>query len=230
MFSARDGDDDVILLYALSLSLSHKLIPSFESFKIFAHTDMHRLDQTDFHAIVEPTIMEEFITTNGRQLRHPLETLLDGYIDIIGHGKVRPVSDNHHWDSPLDKRKPWVFYDYTEVTIQRTVTAFNELVNAIDSLLPDSSLQDSTTEGSPLVTEAVLSEANIHGFAKAFRFQAKKPRFKYIAPGITVPTAAQILNQPYKDITPPKHNCRAPILIFQGDEMVRDVGASFGPP
>jgi hypothetical protein len=173
--------------------------------------------------------MEEFTTTNGRQLWHPLENLLEGYIEMIEMGKVEAVPDNYGWEAPPDRQKPWIFHDYSAAIVAKTVNTFNNLVDAIENRIP-SLLEETPADHGPLIDEAVLDTAKIDGFAKAFLSQAKRPRIKYIAPGISIPSPAQISSLPFSNIPIQDVDSRPPILLFQGDDLVRDLGSAFGPP
>jgi hypothetical protein len=82
----------------------------------------------------------------------------------------------------------------------------------------------------PLIDVPVLDAVKIDGSAKAFFSQAKKPKFKYIAPGISIPTPAQISNFPFSNIHNPDIDSRPPILLFPPSEMFKDIGLAFNPP
>jgi hypothetical protein len=170
--------------------------------------------------------MEKFTTTNGRQPWHRLEEVLDAYIDIIGHSKIKPVDDDFEYEGPSDRRRPWIFYDYSEAIMQRTVTAFNELVQAIEERMPHHEPRDSSDDN-PLVDASVLDEAQIEGFAKEFLSRVRGTRIKYLAPGVLVPTAEHLFNQPYRDSLSLNAESRPPILLFPGDQTVQRIVGSF---
>jgi hypothetical protein len=81
---------------------------------------------------------------------------------------------------------PWLLLPYSVSILQETISVFDRLMREIESRLPG----DSTgTNSSFLIEESVLDTANPQrGFAYHFARKVKRPRFRYIAPGLEIPT------------------------------------------
>jgi hypothetical protein len=150
-------------------------------------------------AIVQPTIEDSDVTMNGRQSWQPLEHILDAYIDMIEHGKIYATPDDSGYQGPPDRQRPWVIRPYSDYILERTITAFNNLVAAIQKRTERPENDD---RNQPLADERTLDRARITGFAREFLLKTKRPAFKYVAPGIAIQTAEELLNQPYGDISP----------------------------
>jgi hypothetical protein len=83
--------------------------------------------------------------------------------------------------------EPWVWHSYSDSQVDSTVSAFDRLGTGIERRLPQ---RPAATEGAPLPSEADLHAASVPQacFIRAFLAQARRPRFKHIAPGPLVPT------------------------------------------
>jgi hypothetical protein len=100
-----------------------------------------------------------------------------------------------------------VFHDYTAADVQKSVRAFRRLLDAIEnrmpSLHPGSTHESRHQEGPTLAwaDPSTLDAAHIHAgtFTRAFCVEsaecARKIPFRYIAPGIRLPTADEFIAQ-----------------------------------
>ena len=113
----------------------------------------------------------------------------------------------------------WICHSYTVGQVEETVEEFNLLVDAIESRMPGT--VPSTDES--LLSEEELDAANIpDGFARSFLSQAKRPKFKQIAPGLSIPDTLSIRNQPFSSIEPFNGERLyeiCPILLFRSSQL-----------
>lgn len=102
---------------------------------------------------------------------------------------------------------PWEIVDRAEADLDDTIAAFDKLVDAIESRMP---LCRTQKREWGLVDKSVLDSLHVmqygqnyslseFGIAHAFMAGVQRPRFKYIAPGISVPTETTITDQPFFD-------------------------------
>ncbi|KAF2273042.1 uncharacterized protein EI97DRAFT_503825 [Westerdykella ornata] len=161
----------------------------------------HRLgvlfDQKTSLAIICPTLDEVEVVLNGRTPWYPLDRLLQAWLDMIANGSIKAVPDEQEAHG-----RPWVLDSCSEIMIQKTVNAFDRLVQSIEARLPDAgSLAGDTTITYGLLDDDVLQlaiESEIvegQGFAFEFLRRARRPRFSRIAPGLDVPNSANFLLQ-----------------------------------
>jgi hypothetical protein len=151
---------------------------------------------------MQMTIEDSSTTNNGRQTWYPLLTVLEAWRDMIRAGKIQAVSDDV--EVPNSKYDPWINVPYSEPMLQESVHAFNELVEAIESRMP--TLPDESRP-TGLVDDDVLEGSGIPaGFGYEFIQQVQRPSFKFIAPGLAIPTSTTLADQPFFDIEPEPPN------------------------
>ncbi|KAL4860306.1 hypothetical protein BDV12DRAFT_205257 [Aspergillus spectabilis] len=137
----------------------------------------------------------------------PLEVILEGYLDMLKEEKVRivPVTECQDWDyeGPILVR-PWQLYPYTALDVQKATSAMKRLVAAIegrlDALIPRTDPLASYVhlpwhDPDAFPDELVPASTFAYEFLKAI--SDIKVRFRYIAPGIRIPTLDEFLNQAY---------------------------------
>ncbi|ROV90899.1 hypothetical protein VMCG_09974 [Cytospora schulzeri] len=98
------------------------------------------------------------------------------------------VSASDDFDPNTNREyEPWVWHSYSDSQVDSTVSAFDRLVAAIEDRLPQ---RPATTEETHLLSESDLDAASVPKacFIRAFLAQARRPRFRNIAPGLLVPT------------------------------------------
>jgi hypothetical protein len=184
-------------------------------------------------------ILDSFTTKNGRQAWHPLATVLEAWRDMIRVGKIQVTEDLTFEDPPcehLHKFDPWINVPYSDSMLEETINALDELVCAIESRMPDASDADSMPENVGLVDDYDLKRSGIPaglsggmpmGFARAIlqSEEVRRPTFKYIAPGLMVPTAESLSKQPFRNMAPDSpnddpdnENHLPPILLFRSEQ------------
>lgn len=131
-------------------------------------------------------------TKNGRQQWYPLEVILSAWLDMVDAGKIQAVGPEVKLIN--NKYEPWIIHPWSESQLQETVKAFDLLVDSIESRMPH--FESLTKE--PLLSDETLDVAHLpNGFARAFLSQAERPRFKDIAPGLSVPGSLSFPSQPF---------------------------------
>jgi hypothetical protein len=156
---------------------------------LFYHQRHHRaaffmtMDDYDFALPVE----------EHPELWHPLETVLSNWIDLISIGKV--IASPTDTPSLFGSQKvgPWEWVTYSEAQVAACVAAWDRLCDAIEAryvlLLPPDSA--TTVKWEPLLTSDALMAASVRepSFAWSFLTRARRPQFRYIAPGLLLPPA-----------------------------------------
>jgi hypothetical protein len=141
---------------------------------------------------------------NGRIAWHPLETIIEAWLDLIRKGNVDAVPEDggkYQLEYELEGMRwnyPWVLVSYSELMLEDTLEAFNNLVGAIEARLPMATPIDSDHIVHGLVDEGVLQSMNLpQGFAYKFLRRARRPRFQMIAPGLEIPDSSSFSLQPF---------------------------------
>jgi hypothetical protein len=185
-------------------------------FRLLAISDSRRFDQKLHTAIICVDLDDCDAVLNGRIKWYPLERVLEAWLDMIEKGKAIVTLKSG------DSGDPWELVPYSETILRETIDVFNLLVEKITSRLPrDSNNPPGTT--SPLINEAVLDAANPkRGFAYRFAQKAKRPSFRYIAPGLEIPTASSVAEQPFASLR--YHDtiriATLPVLLFRATDGV----------
>jgi len=81
-------------------------------------------------------------------------------------------------------------HQYTSVDLEDSLRAYDQLVNAILARSPDASNVETESRG--LVDREIIDEFGIQGLLRDFLLQARKPSFKFIAPGIRLPESSDL--------------------------------------
>jgi hypothetical protein len=225
------GDDHSFFYYVSGLNhptamfsehlKDRRFLTLYTANDIAEHPDGLIYDQETNTAIIQMTVEDGFTTKNGRQPWYPLETVLEAWRDMIRVGKIQAVGDDVEVPNP--KFDPWINVPYSEAMLQETIYAFNTLVDAIESRMPEPPPEQRPTG---LVDDDVLKESGIPaGFAYDFIQKAQRPRFKYIAPNLAVPTATTLPRQPFFSIDPDPANEDdnqilgiQPMLLFRSNQ------------
>jgi hypothetical protein len=110
---------------------------------------------------------------------------------VVEVGKYRPLPrplPEAEYNSLLDDAKSWEIVPWNGFVLKETLDAWEGLVEAITARLPrtesDPDSMPSLAELSPIADNSLDEE--IKGFPRAFLTAAKRPSFKYIAPGLTI--------------------------------------------
>lgn len=141
------------------------------------------LDQHEGTAMQHMSMSDTDITMNGRQMWLPLETILDGLVDMIDQGKILAVDETYSGEQ--ERVEPWIMPSYTEQDLEHNLEAFGQLVNAIQERMPSQcqsagqGLLEAVTGGRPEMTPA-------DSFAHQFLARGSRPDFTHIAPGLSI--------------------------------------------
>ncbi|KAL3433672.1 hypothetical protein BDV09DRAFT_196619 [Aspergillus tetrazonus] len=167
----------------------------------------------------------------------PLEDILGAYLQMIDEEKVEAVP-SCRWKiwgnqpNQLPLIEPWAIHAYTATDMEKTLSAFKRLVEAIDSRIPGK--DESTYTHLPWHDPVTLAHAFIplSSFAHEFLSAVShlKVRFRYIAPGIRFPTVSEFLDQvmtdftdsPYTDMGEFPGDCPLRLFIIDAEELVRN--------
>lgn len=95
---------------------------------------------------------------------------------------------------------PWVILPYTAKDLQDTLDAWAQLIQAIEERMPSPPPRADAVHG--LYEDSVLRGAGmlIDGFATRFFVGARQHRFRYLAPGLRLPTADELISGPFRDL------------------------------
>lgn len=140
----------------------------------------------------------------------PLEVILDAYLQMIDEGKIQAATDDVGGFGSIRVSRHWVMHQYTAADVLRAVAAFKRLVTAIHARMPGDDSKDSMDL--PWLDPASFMQHNIlpsstfaYEFLKAIAHI--KVRFRYVAPGLRVPTVSEFLDQPITDFeTTPRND------------------------
>ena len=121
-----------------------------------------------------------------RELWHPLETVLSNWIELIHLGKVTASPKDVPSRFGSEKIGPWEWQPYGEAQVTSCISAWDRLCEAVEARISPAS---TATQQEPLLTTAALDAASVPDdcFARAFLSRARRPGFRYIAPGLALP-------------------------------------------
>jgi hypothetical protein len=192
-------------------------------------------------------MIDQFTVDNLRQNWHSLEQVLDRYIDMIEQGKIVALSKDwdHDENEVSDFERPWTMASYSPQILERTVNAFEALCFAIEERMPVTETSSPSLFGKvwglvgslfpktpskddrpyePLADNAIIVEAGFGSFAEKFLSSARKPRFKYLAPGIAIQSPEDLVDQPDKSQSDAYEECTCSKLLFRGDLISPKLG------
>lgn len=149
-----------------------------------------------------------------------MQDIFQAYLDMIQDKKVTTYSDidrlTTRW---LCQKFPWEIHQHTSIDVERAISAFNRLLDAIESRLPQKSQRppssqlceasEQNTEGQSdqqicfPYTDSLLDNSFVreNSFAREFlsTLPARHINFRYIAPGIQLQSPEEFMNQPFAD-------------------------------
>ncbi|KAL2819046.1 hypothetical protein BDW59DRAFT_151657 [Aspergillus cavernicola] len=125
---------------------------------------------------------------------------------MIDEGKVIPVpyreSAYFEMSSGPIRVPPWEMHLYTATDVQKAVSALKRLVNAIEIRLDHQTQSPAAFTPLPWHDPAAFSEQLVPPSTFAYDFlkaiSELKIRFRYIAPGIRLPTLSEFLSQSWR--------------------------------
>ncbi|RFU26977.1 hypothetical protein B7463_g9371, partial [Scytalidium lignicola] len=205
------------------------VITLYSANNIASHPDGLNFDQDGHDAILQMSILDGIITTNGRQSWYPLETILSIWISMIHSSKFQALPPETHTSfSGSGGTKPWVVVPFSQQQLLHTLSAWDQYIQMIEARIPSSAAETSAI----LIEGSILDSLNIphNSFAYQFLTQAKRPSFKFIAPGLSIPpnsmsfVTSQPLRASFQIQTPAQDTDMntstpelPPILVFYGN-------------
>lgn len=178
----------------------------------------------------------------------PLQDILQAYLDMIHEKKVTTYSKPDNKTS-RPQLFPWEYHLHSPADVERAISAFTRLLDAIESRLPQKlqhsqipargeiSIEDAEGQSNQQIrfpyTSSVLDSSFVrqNSFARAFlsTLPARHVTFRYIAPGIQLQRPTEFMNQPFTDLwdTWDRSSWRGerenpnsiPLLLFRGEGM-----------
>jgi hypothetical protein len=154
------------------------------------------------------TIWDSDTICNGRTAWHPLENILEAWLDMIEKGKIVASPDE-------SERFPWTLVPYSQTILEDTIDAYNRLVEEIESRMPADS-PVTIDAGRPLIHNAILDTANPRrGFVYQFARKTTKPRFRFLAPGLEFQPESGTTPQPFASLRYSTEDVYIhPVLLF----------------
>jgi hypothetical protein len=135
------------------------------------------------------------------------EDMLEGYLEMFNQRRViasdKPPQSNFEegldWPFELLERPPWFLNVDDEKVVELTVSAWENLLAAIESRIPTKA---SSSRGQPqFFSPEAIENCKIEGlFLKKFLQRARIPNFRYVAPGLRLALDDELPNQPFKDV------------------------------
>jgi hypothetical protein len=144
---------------------------------------------------------------------------------MVDAGKIQAVHSDV--ETPNTKFDPWIILPWSSSQLEETISTFNRLVDGIEHRMPNTAHLPLSAARQCLLSEADLDAAHIpQGFARSFLTRAKRPIFRYIAPGLSIPEASSFTLQPFSSVEndPPddqETNVVFPILLFCSSDTFR---------
>jgi hypothetical protein len=138
-----------------------------------------------------------------------LETTLTAWIERIERGKafVLPLSQWNQWPGPADdpafnivehhSNSAWAWRAFTAADVEDTISAWEELVYAINERLP-APYPKPFPVGLFEVSDLIAADLRESSFAWEFYRKACKPQFHFLGPGgLKLPLRDQLVNNPF---------------------------------
>jgi hypothetical protein len=170
------------------------------------------LDQEEFTATQHLSMEDDDWTMSpwGRSRWVALEEILDIFLEMIDQGKTVAVNASYSGDG--NKIGPWVLKSYSEQDLEHALEMFNALITAIEARMPSPPAEAGFEIG--LLSAEDIAQFDTFRpdtFARRFLERARKPRFKYLAPGL------QIVHdpQPFASVQLDDERMLRPVLLFQ---------------
>jgi hypothetical protein len=186
------------------------------------HTAGIVLDQEEFTATQQLSMEDsDWTMSNYARTRWPaLEDILSSFLGLIERGKTVAVNESSY-SGKNERIGPWILNSYTELDLEEALGWFSELIIAIEARMPSPPPETGFETG--LLSAEDLARFDTFRpdtFARRFLERARKPRFKYLAPGL------QIVHdpQPFASVRPaPLEGMPDDEDIFDDEEILRPI-------
>ncbi|CAG7989856.1 unnamed protein product [Penicillium salamii] len=146
----------------------------------------------------------------------PLQNILKTYSEMFDDGKITTYSDRRkEFMEPSFGQFPWEIHQHTPMDVEKAVSAFTRLLDAIEIRLPPltHSFDDCGQSISLPYPKAAIEASSIEGASFLEHFLLNLPirhlNFRYIAPGIQLQNSTEFTNQP---LAHRGHDCGIPSL------------------
>lgn len=167
----------------------------------------------------------------------PLESILESWLTMIRKGTVVAMSETDREALPQYwTEDPWVKVPYSETILSETVDTFNKLVQAIEARMPNNAATKENDNITGLLDNEALTAMQLApGFIRDFLLRAHRPRFQFIAPGLSIPDSSTFAKQPFwSSLTGPAFServghTRPPILLFTSSHPYTSPGTRAHP-
>lgn len=109
---------------------------------------------------------------------------------------------------------------YASRDLSEALERWNGLVQAIEERVPSLPQEAHGVEGQ--YTHQSLLNAGLRTDSVAWNFltKARKPRCTYLGPGLRIPSAAELISNPTKDVQDEGHRVN-PVCVLRGDDMAK---------
>lgn len=151
----------------------------------------------------------------------PLEIIFSSYLDMIDQGHIGLWDIRQPWQGEGDRCGPWVLSLNIDVPLQRTLEAWETLLTTIEARLPNSVAPTSTPDEPREIPTTIPGD-----FIRSFLQKARLPSFRYIAPGLQIPTLSSLTSQSFQNrqslIRPGDRRSHPdfPVLLFSFDHIL----------
>ncbi|KAF1817963.1 uncharacterized protein K489DRAFT_385356 [Dissoconium aciculare CBS 342.82] len=166
-------------------------------------------DQEEFSAMQHLSMEDTAITMNGRQERFRLEQILEALLEMMDQGKVVAVDDSY--SGQQEQFCNWIMSSYTESDLEESLDALDALVSAVEERMPIRPAQTGFEIG--LIDKETSTMFPPGTFARHFLERARRPRFKFLAPGLYIAT-----NQPFASTLVDDEDTLRPVLLLQSSD------------
>jgi hypothetical protein len=179
---------------------------------VWGHSMGLVLDQVEFTATQQLSMEDDDLTMSPYQRSRwvALEEILDAFLQMIDQGKTVTVGDSYSGQS--EKIGPWVLKSYSEDDLEDALEAFDALITAIEAKMPSPPPETGFEIG--LISAEALAQFDTFRpdtLARRFLERARKPRFKYLAPGLQLAYGPQ----PFASVRLDHEDMLRPVLLFQ---------------
>jgi hypothetical protein len=130
----------------------------------------------------------------------PLESILESWLAMIRKGKIVASSETNREVLPQYRvaQDPWVEVPYSEIILNETIDIFNQLVQAIEARMPNAAAAMEKESIIGLIDDQALTDMQLApGFAYHFLLRAHRPRFQFLAPGLSISDPSNFAKQPF---------------------------------
>jgi hypothetical protein len=138
-----------------------------------------------------------------------LEDVLSCYLKLIDQKRILPfedppeiTGDQWHLEDAIICKEPWLVMDDDEPIVQLTISAWNDLLEAIESRLPppDKTAKPIVHEHKTYIKNSIKA-CKVEGkFLDKFIERARLLAFQYIAPGLRLARDEELSSQPFRDV------------------------------